>query len=497
MRQHPQYRATASVATKEGNFAAIVSGVADYSYYADPSRLAQTQIALAQTPSFAANVLKRARIRDMSPGALLGSTAITASGIADLLYFTITDTDSERAGRLANAFAKQYTKFRRDLDTQAYALARTRILNRAAELRADRRGKSANALLDKAEQLQTYQELNNSNAVVAYPAGPGARISPRPKHDGAFGLALGLVLGIGLAFLRDGLDTRIRGADDVVRRTGLPLLARIPEPPKKLQRTDDLVLFKHPASVEAEAFRMLRTNLEFAGIDNDISSLMITSALEKEGKSTTISNLAVVFARAGQRVVLVDLDLRRPRLDKFFKLQGRPGLTNVILGHSTLEEATAHVPIATHEHDEAPRRGANRNGNGQGYAPIEGLLDVIPSGPVPPDPGEFVSTAALSRVLDTLRERYDLVLIDAPPLLRVGDALTLASKVSALMVATRLPGMKRPTLNELRRVLETCPTRALGFVLTGSGATERGYGQGYYYDYKQRRVRGSEPERVV
>ena len=252
------------------------------------------------------------------------------------------------------------------------------------------------------------------------------------------------------------------------------------------------MLFKQPASVEAEAFRVLRTNMDFAALDHDPRSIMITSAIEKEGKSTTISNLAVVEARAGKRVVLIDLDLRRPRLNKFFRLTDQPGLTNVILGHATLEEATAHIALGA----DSPEGGSSLNGSSNGHAPIEGILDVIPSGPIPPDPGEFVSTAALARVLDALADRYDLVLIDAPPLLRVGDALTLASKVSALIVVTRVPNLRRPIVNELRRVLDTCPTPTLGFIATGANVGE-GYGQGYYYDYKQRKSGQSTREPVV
>jgi Mrp family chromosome partitioning ATPase len=299
-----------------------------------------------------------------------------------------------------------------------------------------------------------------------------------------------VILGLGLAFLRDALDTRVRAAEDVAARLDLPLLARIPEPPRRLQRADELVLFKEPTSVRSEAFRMLRTNIEFAGLDHDMRSIMITSALEREGKSTTISNLAIVAARAGRRVVLVDLDLRRPRLDKFFKLEGQPGLTNVVLGHATLEQATARVAI-TGDSPDAPAEG-------NGHARVEGILDVIPSGPMPPDPGEFVATTSLASILETLPDRYDLVLIDAPPVLHVGDALTLATKVSALLIVTRLPAMRRPILNELSRVLDTCPTRKLGFVLSGA-QTEGGYGQGYYYYYSsERRGRGrSAPERVT
>jgi polysaccharide biosynthesis transport protein len=495
MHQHPVYESTATVATKEGNLAATVSGIQDLSYYADPNRLAQTQIALAETPSVAAQVLARAHVKDLSPGALLGSTVIAADPAADILFFTVRDHDQSRAALLANAYAKQYTFFRSALDTKAYRQAGSDILKRAAELKAQGQRAYARSLVVKAQQLQTLEDLETSNAVVASTASGAAKISPRPKRDGLFGLALGIVLGIGLAFLRDALDTRIRGPEDIGRRTGLILLSRIPEPPRKLQREEELVLFKQPTSVEAEAFRVLRTNMDFASLDHPARSVMITSALEKEGKSTTISNLAIVEARAGKRVVLVDLDLRRPRLDKFFKLGGQPGLTNVILGHSTLEEATAHIAIRADAHGDVAA-GGNGNGNGHGHAPIEGILDVIPSGPIPPDPGEFVSTTALARVLETLAGRYDLVLIDAPPLLRVGDALTLASKVSALIVVTRLPGMRRPIVNELRRVLDTCPTRVLGFVLTGAQGGA-GYGQGYYYDYKQRRSAKAAPEHVT
>jgi non-specific protein-tyrosine kinase len=491
LRQPAVYRATATVAIKEGNLAAIVSGIQDNSFYADPNRLAQTQIHLAETPVVAARVLKSAGIRDGDANALLGSTAITADPSADILYFTVKDHDRGRAAVLANAYAKQYTVLRAEVDTQSLRQARTDILKRVRELNAQGRSSYASTLTEKADQLETLQELQGSNAVIARPAEGASQIAPRPKRAGLIGLALGLILGLGLAFLRDALDTRVRAAEDVAVRLGLPLLARIPEPPRKLQRAEELVLFKEPTSVRAEAFRMLRTNMEFAGLDHDTRSIMITSALEREGKSTTISNLAIVAARSGKRVVLVDLDLRRPRLDKFFNLEGQPGLTNVVLGHATLDGATARIALSGDGRADVPAEG-------NGHAAVDGVLDVIPSGPIPPDPGEFVATTALSRLLESLADSYDLVLIDAPPVLHVGDALTLATKVSALLITTRLPTMRRPILNELSRVLATCPTRKLGFVLTGAQA-EDGYGQGYYYYYSsERRGRGrSAPERVT
>jgi Mrp family chromosome partitioning ATPase len=250
-----------------------------------------------------------------------------------------------------------------------------------------------------------------------------------------------------------------------------------------------------PAGVQAEAFRMLRTNLEFATLGRDAQTIMVTSAVEQEGKSTTIANLAIALARAGQRVVLVDLDLRRPFLHRFFELDG-PGITQVALGHVPLEHALATVAIT----DAEPGRRAptaNGNGNGNGHrdvrvmsgesgAPrgnvVKGILEVLPSGPTPPDPGEFVGAAALSEILAQLRVRTDFVLIDAPPVLHVGDAMALSPKVDGILVVTRMQVVRRHMLSELARQLAGSPAPVLGFVVTAA-EEEESYGYGYGYGY--------------
>ena len=267
-RHHPYYKATATVATREGNLAATVAGIQDNSYYADPSRLAATQITLAETPAVAAQVVKRAQVKGVNPYALLGATAITFNPGADILYFTVQDPIRRTATKLANAYAKQYTVFRRQYDTQAYLQARAISFDGR---RAQVAGVCASAadLAGKATQLQTLAELQTGNAVVANLALGAGKIAPNLRHEAAIGLALGLVLGIGLAFLWEAFDTRVRGPEDITRRTGLALLARIPPPPRKLAREDDLVMLEEPASVEAEAFRVLRTNLEFASLDRE------------------------------------------------------------------------------------------------------------------------------------------------------------------------------------------------------------------------------------
>jgi non-specific protein-tyrosine kinase len=243
-------------------------------------------------------------------------------------------------------------------------------------------------------------------------------------------------------------------------------------------------MLDEPRGVQAEAFRMLRTNLEFVRLGRGVQTVMFTSAVEQEGKSTTIANLAVALARAGQRVVLVDLDLRRPFLGTFFGLDG-PGLTQVALGHAALDEALATVVLTD---GSAPPSTQNGNGNGRTNA-VHGVLQVLPSGPLPPDPGEFVSTEALGYILAELRERADLVLVDAPPALRVGDAMTLSSRVDGIILVARMKIVRRQMLAELSRQLATVPTPVLGFVLTGAGE-ESGYGAAYDYSrsYEQTRT---------
>jgi len=290
------------------------------------------------------------------------------------------------------------------------------------------------------------------------------------------------VLGIGLAFLWEALDTRVRTAQEIGERLGgLPLLARIPTPSRRLQRDGKLVMAEEPTGAQAEAFRMLRTNLEFATLGRDARTIMVTSAVEQEGKSTTIANLAIALARAGQRVVLVDLDLRRPYVEKFFKLEG-PGVTQVALGHVALDQALSAVTIMD-PHRPSPKANGNGNGNGsKRRGLVKGVLEVLPAGPIPPDPGEFVGTAALTEILEKLRERADIVLIDAPPTLHVGDAMTLSTKIDGIVVVTRMKVVRRHMLGELARQLAGSPTPVLGFVVTGA-TEEEGYGYGYggYY----------------
>jgi Mrp family chromosome partitioning ATPase len=239
-------------------------------------------------------------------------------------------------------------------------------------------------------------------------------------------------------------------------------------------------MLTEPQSPEAEEFRVLRANLEFTSIDSPLETILITSSVEQEGKSTTIANLAATMARAGRRVLLVDLDLRRPTLHRMLGTGPHRGVTEVVRGLVPLEDAIVRIDV---------RAPGSTNGRGAGASMDSGQFQVLLAGSIPPDPGEFVASHAVGRLLDECRQHADVVLIDAPPVLRTGDAVHLSSYADGVFVLARLPELRRPMLDELRRTLTTMRCRVLGVVLTGKGAPAAGYGYTYGYSYGAEGIR--------
>ena len=428
------------------------------------------------------------RVTDKSVDEFLDASDVAVTPNADLLVFKFTDENPEVARRLATAYARQFTVYRRRLDTAGIARSLRDVDRRLRQLAdADQAGSALYAnLIAKRRQLRTLEVLATSNALVVQAAGDAEQVQPRVLRMVALGAVLGLLLGIGLAFLREALDTRVRSAEEIGDRLGLPLIGRLPEPPRRLRRTDALVMLTEPNSAPAEAFRVLRTNLEIVNRAHEAKSIMLTSAVDSEGKSTTAANLALALARAGRRVVLVDCDLRRPTVARLFKLDGEhPGLTDVVAGYASLDDAIARVAIT--DMPAAGAQAAATNGRGS----VELAVEVLTAGSVLSNAGEFLGTRAVAEILVELQSRADLVLVDAPPLLNVGDALALSTEVDALLVVTHLGVVRRPLLRELRRVLDASPAAKLGFVLTGADR-EEGYAGRYYERIGARAAAGEE-----
>ncbi|MBI4898120.1 MAG: P-loop NTPase [Actinobacteria bacterium] len=487
--QTAEYQGQAEVLLSQQNLASSLTGVPDTSVRpSDGDRIAQTQAKLATVPVIASRTLKALQINDRSATDLLDQIEVSTEQNSDILVFNATDPDRSLAGKIANEYAHQYTRYRAGIDTAAVHNALDEVTTRIEQLEkaGDRNTSLHGTLIDKQQQLRTLEALQTANSFVVRRENLAEKVKPTPKRNAMLGLVLGVLLGIGLAFARDALDTRLRNAEQVAAEIGLPLLARIPAP-----RHEHVgpVMLSDPHGPGAETYRVLRGNLEFAMLGRDIRTLMVTSSVQVEGKSTVISNLALALARGGHSVALVDLDLRRPSIERLFDINTGAGVTNVAIGRVSLKKACVNVPL-----DAAPAT-AEQNGGGSlaWTGPSsrrldraatkdaeQGRLDVLPCGAIPPDPGEFVGTEALGEIIRELRESYDLVLIDAPPMLRVGDPLTLARHVDGVFVVARLGVVTSAMSHELARMLSVAPMATLGVVVTGTGE-ESAYAYAYAY----------------
>jgi len=475
--QEPRYRATAEVLLTQGNVAALLERAADTGQQ-EASRLALTQARLARVPTVVERTLARTPVNTTVREFLLNSD-VAAVRDTDILEFRVEDRRPGRAAALASEYARQFTIYRRELDTLTTRRTRAEVQGRIEDLRraGERRTPLYNTLVQKDEQLATIEALQTSNAFVVKSAQSARQIQPTPVRNALMGIGFGLFIGVLLAFLREALDTRVRTAEEVGATLGLPLLARLASPPKQVRASNRLVMLAEPDGAAAEGFRMLRANLEFAVLARDLKTIAVTSALQSEGKSTTCANLAIAFARAGKRVVLVDLDLRRPIIQQFFRLnRDQPGVTNVALGHVTLDQALRGIAVTSGARTRATGR------NGRGNDAVVGSLEVLLTGPLPPGVGEFVASDVLAAILGDLRARADLVLVDVPPLLQVGDMMSLSRRVDAAVIVARPQMLRKRTLAELHRVSSTIGVELLGYVVTDADVKGQ-YGYGYHYGY--------------
>jgi capsular exopolysaccharide synthesis family protein len=485
-RQQEIFQGSSEVYLSPQNITSALTNTGDANFFQDAERFAETQADLASVPEVARRVCRNVPWPDCTPLALLQNSEVEARPNVDLLEFRVRNGSPRLAAMLATEYARQFRAYRRQIDTQALKNALRQLQERIARLEEGgaRNSTLYASLIDKEQELRLLEALQTSNAFVVRGAATAVQVQPKTTRNVILAVMFGFAFGLLFAFLWEALDTRLRSADEITERLRLPLLGRIPRPRRSVQRAHRLTMIEDPNSVQAEAFRMLRTNIDFVNLERGARTIMVTSALEQEGKSTTVANLAVAMAKAGRHVVLVDLDLRRPFVGRFFRLEGRPGVTDVVLGNVALGDALVQLPIQQLGEGETLLDGANG-------ARAEGVLEVLPSGPSPPNTGEFVGTRSLARVLAALRERGDVVLIDAPPVLHVGDAMALSAVVDAMLVVTRLRIVRRSTIDELMRLLDTTPAAKLGFVITDADLGED-YGVSYYYKYRpQAQPRGA------
>lgn len=466
--QPERYEATAKVLLSRQDFAGALSGTANPQVYQDPIRLAQTQLEIARVPALAQRVIRQNGLEGVTAESFLDDSRVVAASNADILEFSVTASDPARARVLATAYAVAFTNYRREVETAAYTRAERDVQQRLRELRAAGEDNSRlyETLLEKREQLRTLATLGTQNAVLLRAADDAKRVQPRPVRNAVLAGILGLLIGVVAAGVAEALDTRMRSSTEIAAALRLPLVGRVPESTFKRRKRAPIAMLRAPAGPEAEAFRIVRANLDFLLRDTDRRTIMLTSAVGVEGKSTTLSNLAVALALAGRHVIAVDLDLRRPSLSSLFGVRSSPGVSEVASRDATLDEALVPAPLQL-----------DGSQNGRQAA---GRLEVLPAGAPTPDPGELVGRASIRDLLYQLRSRADIVLVDTPPMLHVGDAATLSGAVDAVVVVVRESVANRAGLDELSRALTSTQAETVGFVLTGSRSGE-GSGYGRYH----------------
>jgi len=311
-------------------------------------------------------------------------------------------------------------------------------------------------------------------SVVEQPTLPTDPVSPRPARNLALALGLGLLLGVGLAVVRETLDNTVKNPEDSLGAAGAATLGAIAYDPQASKKP--LIVSDSPRSVRSEAFRQLRTNLQFIQVDGPLRSLVLTSSVPKEGKSTTACNLAIAMAQTGVRVCLVEGDLRRPRIADYLGLESAVGMTDVLIGRVPLEDAL------------------------QSWG--GGMLEVLPSGPLPPNPSELLSSRSMDELMESLEHRFDLVLVDAPPLLPVTDGAILSTLTDGAVLCVRARSTRKDQLEQAVEVLRAVDAKILGVVLTmvpskGPDAYQ-GYGHGYgSYKSDERKPQMSNADAVL
>jgi polysaccharide biosynthesis transport protein len=395
------------------------------------SEVAQTNVinitAIAPTPAAAA------RTANVYAGAFVWSQQTQAAQNA-----SATELDLKRQ---IKATANQITQLRASKSTASEV---TSLVNQEAVLRVQlSQVEVSGAAADQALALVT----------PAHP--PSSPSSPKPVQNAGLGLAAGLALGLAAAFLRDSLDDAISSKEAAENLTGTPVLAAVPMVTSWRKRDRPLVVtLARPAAPATEAYRSLRTSLQFARQEHELRTILVTSPAAAEGKTSTLANLGAVFAQAGQRVLMVSCDLRKPRLGEFFGIDEGRGLTTAILGEDSLENLVQATPGADN-------------------------LWLLPSGPTPPNPAELLNSARSQEIFGRLREAFDLVLIDSPPVLPVTDAVVLSKDVDATLLIVAAFRTSSGDAHRAAEKLAQVDARVVGVVL--NEATRQG--SGYYSNY--------------
>jgi len=488
-RMTPVYSATATLLVQQ----APAANVTDYTALLTSERLASTYAEMLT----ARPVLEETQ-RRLGLSSLPGGVSVSVVRDTQLLSLNAESTDPELAAMIANTVAEVFVDQNRQLQEERYAASLSNIEKQLQELPvkieetqrellalgsandseslAERaRLETAltsyrntySALLGSYEQMRLSAIQSSNTLTIFDPASaPVAPVRPNKLQNTALAGVVGALLALGVVFLIEYLDDTLKNSEDVSRVLGLSTLGVIGQFGKE---SDELITAHHPLASVSEDFRVLRTNLRFAGVDKELRTILVTSPAPSEGKTVTAANLAVVLAQSGLRVALVDADLRRPRQHHLFNIpSSAEGVTESLVEGKTDGRITQ--PLADFD------------------------LRLLPAGALPPNPVEMVGSQRMRQLLEGLASEADVVVVDSPPVLSMADAAVLAQAVDGVLLAVEANKTRRGAAQDAVLSLQQIGANVLGIVLTQ--VPQRNSRYYYYYreyydaDGEKKRVRG-------
>lgn len=442
----PEYEGVAQVLFGEENLSDRVFNVDRGS--TEPERDAATQVLLATSESVASAAAKVLKTPDVDD--LVRQVEVEPEENADVLRISARDPDATRAAAIANAFATAYVAFKTESETESLKATIGDLRTRIEGLGPDAVGRAE--LETQLQSLLAIQSIAKGDARLISKAAAAENPSGLGTlRTGIVGAVLGLTLGLMLAFLLESLDRRMKDLEDFEREYRSRVLAVVPERVFTNRAGAD-----HLA--ELEPFRILRSGLDLASVARPLEAIVVTSAVPGEGKTTVAVDLAHAIALAGRRVALIELDLRRPTFARHFSLSDRTGVTTALVGRGDLDGLLQH--------------------------PLPSLpsLEVLPAGPLPPNPAELLDSAALRDLLAELKRRGSMLIIDAPPLIPVADSHVLLRHplVDGAIVVARAGVTSRDEVRRARAIMDGLAFDPLGLVITGHEDIQSYYGpEGY------------------
>lgn len=465
-----RYTAAASLLFAQQQLGQQVFGYATATPITDPSVVEATNVQLASSPrviNATASQLK------LSGAQVADDVQVVPAGSSQVVTIEATANRPGLAAELANVYATQVVNTRKAAQEQLVRQAEVQVRAQLNALRARSPGSPQIAQVrSRLSQLQVLVALQTGDVQVAdFAQPPRAPSSPSVHRDAALGLVGGLIIGLALVLLLDRMDRRIRDPADLAALYALPVLAEVPRS-KTLSSGPGSVRPPVPDAAAAEAFRLLRARLRYFNVDRKLQTLLITSAISQEGKSTIAWQLAWTAAATApdDPVLLIEADLRRPSFAQASGLAPAPGLSEALTQDRDWRDAVQTIETR----------------------PGRGVLHVLTAGAPPPNPTQLIESDKLRSLLADARDEYAFVVIDAPPSLIVSDALALVGQVDGVVVVGRLNHTDRDAATGLRSTLAELAAPVLGIIVNGVPPIADRYGYGPY----ESSARSSKPDRL-